>query len=60
MNMKFSSDRSHFITMFNASIFEKIVLGTAITSTAAFIIYTMFKQPNVKKEDAFKIRQDLL
>lgn len=46
--------------MFNASIFEKILLGTAITSTAGFILYTMFKQPEVKKEDAFKIRQELL
>jgi|JI9StandDraft_1071089.scaffolds.fasta_scaffold129532_2 hypothetical protein len=46
--------------MFNANIFEKMLMGTAVTGTAAFIIYTMFKQPVVKKEDAFKIRQDLL
>lgn len=46
--------------MFNASIFEKMVLGTAITATAAFIGFTVFKQPDVKKEDAFKIRQELL
>jgi len=35
--------------MFNASIFEKIVLGTAVTSTAVFAIYSIFKDPEVKK-----------
>ena len=31
-----------------------------ITSTALFAGYSIFKSPEVKKEDAFKIRQELL
>lgn len=46
--------------MFNASLFEKIVLGSTASFTALFIGYTFFKKPDIKKEDAFKIRQDLL
>lgn len=46
--------------MLNASIFEKLVLGAMVTSTAAFAGYCMFKDPEVKKEDAFKVRQELL
>ncbi len=32
-------------------------MGGLVTSTALFIGYNVFKQPDVKKEDAFKIRQ---
>jgi hypothetical protein len=46
--------------MFNASLFEKIVLGTAVSSTAVFALYSIFKNPEVKKEDAFQIRQQLI
>ena len=35
-------------------------LGSTISVTALFIGYNFFKKPDVKKEDAFKIRQDLL
>jgi len=41
----------------NASIFEKLFMGTMVTSTALFIGYNIFKSPTVKKEDAYKIRQ---
>ena len=37
-----------------------MVFGSMLTSTALFIGYTVFKQPEVKKEDAFKLRQELL
>jgi hypothetical protein len=46
--------------MFNASLFEKIVLGTAVSSTAVFALYSIFKDPEVKKEDAFQTRQQLI
>ena len=46
--------------MFNASIFEKVVLGAMVTSTALFAGYNIFKTPEIKKEDAFKVRQELL
>lgn len=46
--------------MFNASLFEKLIMGGLVTSTALFVGYNVFKQPDVKKEDAFKIRQELL
>lgn len=43
--------------MFNASIFEKLFLGAMVTSTAAFTFWSIFRDPEVKKEDAFKTRQ---
>ena len=46
--------------MLNASIFEKVFLGGLVTSTAVFTCWSIFRDPEVKKEDAFKIRQDLL
>ena len=46
--------------MLNANLMEKIFLGGLISSTALFAMYSIFKQPEVKKEDAFKIRQELL
>ena len=46
--------------MLNASIFEKVVLGGLVSSTALFTVWSIFRDPEVKKEDAFKIRQDLL
>jgi hypothetical protein len=46
--------------MFNASLFEKIFLGGLVSSTALFVGYNILKKPEVKKEDAFKIRQELL
>ena len=46
--------------MFNASLFEKLLVGGSVVGTGLFIGYTMFKSPEVKKEDAFKIRQELL
>jgi len=36
------------------------LLGSTVSASALFIGYTFFKKPNVKQEDAFKIRQDLL
>jgi hypothetical protein len=46
--------------MLNANLLEKIFLGGLVSSTALFAMYSIFKQPEVKKEDAFKIRQELL
>lgn len=46
--------------MLNASIFQKVVLGGLVTSTAMFTVWSIFRDPQVKKEDAFKIRQNLL
>jgi hypothetical protein len=46
--------------MLNASIFEKVVLGGLVTSTAIFTAWSIFRDPEVKKEDAFKTRQELL
>jgi hypothetical protein len=46
--------------MLNASIFEKVVLGGLVTSTAIFTCWAIFRDPEVQKEDAFKIRQELL
>lgn len=46
--------------MWNASIFEKLFLGGLVSTTAIFVGVNFFKKPEVKKEDAFKIRQDLL
>lgn len=36
------------------------MLGGTVSITALFVGFTVFKKPEVKKEDAFKIRQDLL
>ena len=44
----------------SASIFEKVMVSVMIGSTVLFIGYTMFKPADIKKEDAFKIRQDLI
>ena len=44
----------------SASIFEKLVVSGMVSSTMLFIGYTMFKPADIKKEDAFKIRQDLV
>lgn len=47
--------------MFNASLFEKVTLGALVSSTAAFAVWSIFfNGPVVKKEDAFKVRQELL
>jgi len=46
--------------MFNANLLEKIFLTGLVSSTALFAVYSIFKDPEIKKEDAFKIRQDLL
>lgn len=46
--------------MWNASIFEKMFLGGTVSLTALFVGYNFFKKPEIKKEDAFKIRQELL
>ena len=44
----------------NANLFEKVMLGGMVSVTALFIGFNFFKKPEIKKEDAFKIRQDLL
>lgn len=46
--------------MWNANLWEKMLLGGTMSLTALFIGFNFFKKPGVKKEDAFRIRQELL
>ena len=41
----------------SANLFEKIVISGTIGASALFMGVMFFRQPKVKKDDAFKIRQ---